>query len=234
MSFFTDFYAALLHLAFPQICEGCGNDQVNIDHQLCIRCEDSLPKTNFHLHTGNPVEKIFWGRLPVTNASSLYYFTKESLIQQLMHAFKYRGNKDLGMYLGKLMGYSLAESNRYAAIDALLPLPLYGRKERARGFNQAAVLCDGIASVIKKPVLYDVLNRTVHTETQTKKSRAERWKNMEGRFSLMKPEAVEGRHILLVDDVLTTGATLEACGKEIFKYCNLQLSIATLCFSSGN
>ena len=234
MSFFSDVQDALLHLAFPLVCEGCGSDQIDKAHLLCIRCEASLPKTNFHLYPGIPVEKIFWGRLPVTHASSLFYFTKESMIQQLMHSFKYRANKGLGMYLGKLMGSALADTNRYAAIDALLPLPLFPEKERARGFNQAAVLCEGISSVLHKPVLYEVVKRTFHTETQTKKNRAERWKNMEGRFLVVNPAAVEGRHILLVDDVLTTGATLEACGKEIFNSANLQLSIATLCFSSGN
>ena len=156
------------------------------------------------------------------------------MIQQLMHAFKYRGNRELGLYLGKLMGYALAGTNRYAAIDALLPLPLFPKKERARGYNQAAILCEGISAILNKPVLYEVLTRTVHTETQTRKNRSERWQNMEGRFLLSNPTAVEGRHMLLVDDVLTTGATLEACGKEIFQSASLQLSIATLCFSSGN
>ncbi len=152
-------------------------------------------------------------------------------MQHLMHRFKYRGNKELGVYLGKQMGYALAATNRFSRVDALVPLPLFSKKEKKRGYNQAAVLCDGIAEVMQKPVFNDVVIRTVHTESQTKKSRVERWKNMEGRFQLKNPDAINGKHILLVDDVMTTGATLEACGLELIKQPDVRLSVATLCFS---
>lgn len=222
---------SLLHLAFPHVCEGCGTDNLQAEHLLCLRCLSTLPSTNFHLHANNPVEKIFWGRMPVTYATAQYYFTKESMMQRLMHQFKYRGNREVGLYLGRLMGFALKESNRFNFVDALIPLPLHKSKEHKRGYNQAAVLCEGIAGILNKPVLSDVVVRPEQTETQTKKGRVERWQNMEGKFELTNANPVENKHLLLVDDVITTGATVEACGKEILKASNVQLSIATLCFS---
>jgi ComF family protein len=192
----------------------------------------SLPETNFHFHSNNPVEKLFWGRLPLTAATSQYYFTRESMMQHLMHQFKYKGNKDIGLYLGRLMGNKLSGSNRFISVDALIPLPLFKSKEHKRGFNQATVLCQVIADVFKRPVLNGVIARNAATETQTKKGRVDRWLNIEGRFSLVSEKEISGKHVLLVDDVVTTGATLEACGRELLDAENVQLSVATLCFSS--
>lgn len=231
MSFIKEIRTSLLHLAFPHVCEGCGTDNLQTEHLLCLRCLSSLPATNFHLHPNNPIEKIFWGRIPVTHATAQYYFTKESMMQHLMHQLKYKGNKDVGIYLGKLMGWALAESNRFSFVDALVPLPLHRSKEHRRGYNQATVLCEGISASLNKPVLKNIVIRPEQTETQTKKGRVQRWQNMEGKFELTNPEAVRGKHILLVDDVVTTGATLEACGAEILKAEDVQLSVATLCFS---
>lgn len=223
---------AMLHLLFPHVCEGCGSDVLEPDHFLCLKCLSALPKTDFQFYPANPVEKIFWGRLPLVSATAHCYFTKGSMMQHLMHQFKYRGNKELGIYLGRLMGHALANSNRFRYVDALIPLPLFSAKEKKRGYNQAALLCEDIAEVLQKPVWRDVVIRTVHTETQTKKNRVERWQNMEGRFELKKPEKIEGKHLLLVDDVVTTGATLEACGATLLQATGVQLSLATLCISS--
>lgn len=222
---------SLLQLAFPHICEGCGTDKQQTDHLLCLRCLSALPNTNFHLHSNNPVEKIFWGRLPIVNGTAHYYFTKESLMQHLMHQFKYRGNRDVGMYLGKLMGWALLDANRFCSIDVLVPLPLHKSKEHRRGYNQATILCEGISTVLNKPVLKNAVARPEHTETQTKKGRIQRWQNMEGKFQLIDGASIGGKHVLLVDDVITTGATLEACGTEILKAQNTRLSLAALCFS---
>lgn len=176
---------------------------------------------------------MFWGRLPLTNATAQYYYTRRSAIQQLMHEFKYRGNKDLGLYLGRMMGEQLTASNRFRYIDGLIPLPLFPAKERKRGFNQAELLCRGIAEVMEKPVLTGVVIRSENTETQTRKNRTERWQNMKGRFLLKDKTALPGKHLLLVDDVITTGATLEACGKVILAEEDVRLSVATLCMSSS-
>lgn len=219
---------SVLHWLFPHICAGCGSDILNQESLLCMRCIEGLPETNFEWFAGNPVEKRFWGRLPIEHASAHYYFTRESLIQQLMHQFKYKRNRDLGFQLGKMMGENLFRSRRFG-IDAMVPLPLFPSKEKRRGYNQATVLCEGMAKSLSVPVLNDVIIRSHHTETQTKKGRIERWQNMEGKFLLVRPEAVKNKHLLLVDDVITTGATLEACGMELLTGENVKLSIATLC-----
>ena len=222
---------SFLHLLFPHICSGCGSDLLSEESMLCLHCIDAMPETNFELHPNNPVEKIFWGRLPLAAATAQYYFTKESLMQHLMHQFKYKGNQDLGLQFGRMMGHLLKRSGRFE-VDALIPLPLFPAKEKRRGYNQATLLCKGIAELMNVPVLEDVVIRPQHTETQTKKGRVARWKNMEGKFVLVKPGAIRNKHLLLIDDVVTTGATLEACGNELLKAENVQLSIATFCAAS--
>ncbi len=223
---------SFLHLLFPHVCSGCGSDIISRENTLCMQCIAQMPETNFHLYTNNPVEKIFGGRLPLVNATAQYYFTKESLMQHLMHQIKYRGNTELGRQLGRLIGKDLQQTDRFNEVDALIPLPLFPAKEKRRGYNQATILCEGIAEVMNKEILKDVIVRTQHTETQTKKGRVERWQNMEGKFELINPGKIKNKHVLLVDDVITTGATLEACGQEILKAGDTKLSIATLCFAS--
>lgn len=222
---------AVLHLLFPHVCTGCGSDILSGESVLCMRCIDAMPETNFELHPNNPVEKTFWGRLPLAGATAQFYFTKESLMQHLMHQFKYKGNKDLGLQLGKIMGEQIKKSNRFE-VDALIPLPLFPAKEKRRGYNQATVLCEGMAESMKIPVLDNIIIRPQHTETQTKKGRIERWKNMEGKFILTAPDAIRNKHLLLVDDVVTTGATFEACGNELLKAENVRVSLASLCVAS--
>ena len=224
---------ALLHFIFPHVCEGCSTDILQPDHFLCLQCLDRLPSTEYHLHSSNPVEKTFWGRLPLTSATAQYYFTKDSLVQHLMHQLKYNGNKDLGIYLGRLMGMALAASNRFCYADALIPLPLFPEKEKKRGFNQAKLLAEGMSAVMNKPVLDNVVIRAKHTETQTKKNRIQRWQNIEKGFALENATAIEDKHVILVDDVITTGATLEACGRVLLQAPGTSLSIASLCFASG-
>jgi ComF family protein len=222
---------SLLHILFPHVCDGCGSDLINEESTLCIKCIAEMPGTNFHLHTNNPVEKIFWGRVPITGATAQYYFTKESLMQSLMHQVKYKGNKELGKQLGRLMGYDLQKSNRFNTVDLLVPLPLFPSKEKRRGYNQATVLCEGIAEIMNIEIASDVIVRTQYTETQTRKGRIERWQNMEGKFELVNPEKIRNKNILLVDDVITTGATLEACAHELLQ-ASPKLTIATLCLAS--
>jgi ComF family protein len=222
---------SFLHLLFPHVCTGCGNDILNEETVLCMRCIDAMPETNFEMHPNNPVEKIFWGRLPLVGATAQFYFTKESLMQHLMHQFKYKANRELGLQLGRIMGEQVKKSGRFA-VDALVPLPLFPVKEKRRGYNQATVLCEGMAESMGIPVLDKAITRPQHTETQTKKGRIERWKNMEGKFILSNPDTIRNKHLLLVDDVVTTGATFEACGNELLKAENVKLSLASLCIAS--
>lgn len=222
---------SVLHILFPHVCAGCGSDYLDSTSQICVRCLHNLPRTYFEKTENNPVERRFWGRLPLENASAQYFFNRGSLIQQLMHELKYTGNQELGRQLGRMTGTQLKNSGRFA-VDALVPLPLHKTKLRKRGYNQALVICEGMADTMQIPVWNDLVIRTTHTESQTKKGRIERWKNMEGRFLVADPGRLAGKHILLVDDVITTGATLEACGLELLRGTASRLSVATLCFAS--
>ena len=219
------------HLLYPHNCEGCGTDVLNDDAILCTKCLFDLPETNFTNTKNNPVEKIFYGRLNIIAATAAYYFTKNSLLQHLMIQLKYRNNKDIGFFLGKQLGYQLQESERFNDVDVLVPLPLNPKKEKKRGYNQAMIICEGIASVWQKPVLKNALIRTQFTETQTQQDRIHRWQNMQHVFAVADKNSLQDKHVLLVDDVITTGATLEACGNTIVNIPNTQLSIATLAWT---
>ena len=223
----------LFHLFYPHNCIGCGSDVIQNENFLCLECINNLPHTNFATHANNPVEKKFWGRIALTSAMSGFYFSKGSMVQNMIHEFKYRGNKKAGHYFGNMMGKNLLNSERFDDIDVIIPLPLFERKEKMRGFNQAEILCNGIAEIINKPVIKQNVVRKVFTETQTKKHRIERWKNVEGIFYVTDPQSLEGKNILLVDDVITTGATIDACGTEILKIKNVTLSVASLAFATS-
>lgn len=218
----------MLHLLYPNTCVGCGNDILESKNFICLECINDLPHISFALHANNDVEKIFWGRLPVTAAMSELYFSKHSLVQNLVHEFKYRGNKDVGLYLGRMMGKTLLNSNRFKAIDVLIPLPISNKKEIKRGFNQSFILCEGIKEVLNIPVITKAVTRTIYSGSQTKKDRTERWLNVEKSFTVTDSKFIKGKHVLLIDDVITTGATLEACGSQILKEEGTRLSIATL------
>jgi ComF family protein len=222
----------LLHLFYPHICTGCASDLLDENNLLCLKCINTLPHTNYAQHANNQVEKIFWGRIPLAAAHSQFYFSKSSMVQELMHQLKYKSNQSIGMYLGEMMGNSLLNSNRFTDIDGLVPLPMYADKQHRRGYNQAAVICKGMALAMNIPVINNNVSRQYATQTQTRKSRIERWENVTGSFVIKDPAALTGKHLLLVDDVLTTGATLEAAGNSILQCDNVKLSIATVAFAA--
>jgi len=224
-------FKSTVHLLYPHICTGCGSDLLDEDNLLCLKCIHDLPHTNFANLANNPVEKYFWGRIPLQAAYSQFYFSKEFLIQHLIHQLKYKGDTKIGFYLGELMGKTLLKSDRFKNIDALIPLPLYTDKEHKRGYNQAAVICNGMSSVMNVPVYNKYVIRQHATETQTRKHRTERWENVKDSFKVAKAEELVGKHLLLVDDVVTTGATLEACGSVILQTADVKLSIATLAYA---
>ena len=221
----------LLHLFFPHTCLGCGTEILNRTDMLCARCVLQLPLSNFFLHAGNPVERIFYGRLLVEHAGSAFYFNKDSLLQHLVIQLKYRGNQSAGIYLGKLFGNALARAKRFDDVDLIIPVPLNEKKLFTRGYNQAALLAKGIGEAWRKPVSEDAVGRFLFTETQTHKDRVSRWQTMEGVFTVTDATALMNKHVLLIDDVITTGATLEACGSSIIKVHGTKLSIATLAYT---
>jgi ComF family protein len=232
MAHIKPYFQSLTHLFYPHICMGCGSDLLKENDLLCLSCIHNLPHTEFEKFAENPIEKIFYGRLPVMAAHSEFYFSKGELIQHLIHEFKYKGNKAIGIYLSKIMGENMFTSNRFKHIDYLIPLPLFADKEFKRGFNQAAIICEGISETMNIPVLNKNVIRIRYTETQTKKHRTERWENVSESFKIVNPAILQGKHIMLVDDVITTGATLEACAQKIKEIPETLISIATLATAS--
>jgi len=231
MAIFKSYLKDFSHLLFPHNCVGCGTDVLNENDQLCLKCFTQLPETGFFHSQDNPVEKAFYGRLDIAHAAAAYYFTKDSLLQRLMVRLKYRNDKKAGLYLGRLTGSMLKDAKRFNDVDVLIPLPLNPKKEQERGYNQAAIICEGIAETWPKPVLKNAVIRKRFTETQTHQNRISRWQNMEGVFAVADKEALRSRHILIVDDVVTTGATLEACASIIGQIDSVTISIATVAYT---
>lgn len=221
----------LIHLFYPHICVGCGSDVIEHGQVICAQCFSNLPVTDYFLYANNPVERLFAGRILVQQAGSAFYFTKQSLLQNIMHEIKYRGNIEAGLFIGKQTGIALQQSGRFADIDVIVPMPLSNRRARQRGYNQAAIMTQGMAEILKKPVEDHVAIRKINTATQTGKDRTSRWQTMQHAFTVNDKAALSNKHVLLVDDIVTTGATLEACGEVIAALPGVKLSIATVAYT---
>jgi ComF family protein len=219
------------HLFYPHLCAHCGTVELPNKVALCLACQSSIPHTYFHQLPDNPVEKVFWGRLPFHQAASFCYFSKGSIVQNLLHQIKYHGRKELGIYLGQQMGYWLQESPRFADIDLILPLPLHPKRLAERGYNQASLLAEGIADITKTVVREDCLTRPKETQTQTRKHRQDRWQSMDQKFSLNQGQLLVNKHILLVDDLITTGATMEGAGQVFASIPGVRLSLVSFAFA---
>jgi ComF family protein len=218
--------SAVLHLFYPNICVGCNNPKIALQQVVCTNCLAVLPVTNINNGAQSVTEKMFWGRVPLEKAWSMWYFNKSSVVQNAIHALKYKERQDVGIWIGEAMGnlYNEHISNK---VDIIVPLPLHFRKESKRGYNQSAVIAKGFSAVTNIPVIQTGAVRLNHTATQTNKTRAERWNNMEGVFMVANQSELENKHILLLDDIVTTGATLEACAKSLLQVKGCRLSIAT-------
>jgi ComF family protein len=220
-----------LHYFYPNYCLACGHDPINSRLNLCSRCLRALPETEFFTLENNAVEKVFLGRLPIEAGAALYYFSKDSLMQELLIQLKYRNNASVGQLLGRMMGRALRNSERFSGVDLLVPVPLNAQKEFRRGYNQAYLICEGIASVWPKPIAQHAMERTRFTHSQTQQNRLARWQNMEQVFQIKEPAVLSGKHILLVDDVITTGATIEFCGSCLLRLPGIRLSICSAAYT---
>ena len=220
-----------MHLLYPQICFGCGTDQVEKAMPLCHKCIQDLPFTDFFSINENPVEKIFWGRADIQNAGALLFFTKDSLVQTLITALKYHHNKKVGILFGKLMGEAIAVEEKFKQIDLIIPIPISASKINSRGFNQSEVIAIGIQQIWHRPILNNVLIKRSWSNSQTKKNRKARLQQLPDLFYLQKPTSIEGKHILLVDDVLTSGATLEAAVASLMTGSPASVSIAVAAYT---
>jgi ComF family protein len=222
----------LEHLLFPSVCPGCGVAGISRHNIFCVSCEYNLPYTDFHLYADNQVTDIFWGRLNLEAATCLLYFGAQGIVRRIIHNLKYEGRQDVGKDLGKRLGARIVNGGVFPAVDYVIPVPLHANKKRIRGYNQSESLAEGIAEVMNIPVKTNILSRSVHNPTQTRKSREERIENVGGIFKLNNPEALEGKHILLVDDVITTGATLESCALTLLSVPGAKVSIAAIAIAT--
>src|ERR1700688_3401888 len=219
---------SLLHLFFPYTCCGCGTDLITENILFCIYCQACMPLTCFEYFPSNPIEKIFWGRAGIEAAAAHLYFTTGSAVQHSLHLLKYKSKKEIGIYFGQRMGESLIHSFRFSECEIIIPLPLFAARDKKRGYNQTTMIAIGLSQQLKIPVIEDAIIRVKKTETQTHKSRIQRWKNMESTFEIRNPQKIYGKHILLVDDVITTGASLEACARALLGIPGVRISIACL------
>lgn len=218
----------LTSLIYPHRCYACGENLADYEKYICLKCTYDLPRTNFHLEKDNPVCRLFWGRVNILNACSFLYFNKGGKLQTLIHKLKYEGRSEIGEELGRLFGLELYKSAEYSTVDLLVPVPLNSKKEKKRGYNQSMKIASGIAEILKAEVCDSCIERPVYGESQTNKGRYERWENVEKAFILNDSQLLEKKHILLIDDVVTTGSTLEACANEILSIKDTIVSIATL------
>ena len=218
----------LWELFFPRYCVVCGRRLLKAEEHLCVRCMTRLPRTRLHLQADNKMEKDLWGKMSLGRASAFLHYTQGDDSRKILYELKYYGNSRLGIFLGRLMANELRASGFFQGIDCIVPVPLHEKKERQRGYNQSEMLANGISAVTGIPVFNKLIVRTRQTETQTHKGRAARWENMQDVFGCTSPEAFQGKHILLVDDVMTTGATLVACADALLGIPNLRISVLTL------
>ncbi len=219
---------ALLNLFYPKLCYACSRNLPSGSDPICLTCHYKLPRTDHHRHcSDNAFTQRLWGRVDLHAAAAFLHFVKDGRVQRLLHQLKYNSQPQVGTYLGKIYGQTLQESGGFDAVDCIVPVPLHPRKEKMRGYNQAAKFAQGLSEALQRPCR-PVLRRSVFTQTQTRMTRAERLRNVGQAFTLPRPQAIEGQHVLLVDDVITTGATLEACANTLLAASDVRLSMAAI------
>lgn len=218
----------LLSLFYPRLCAACGDALQQNETCICLNCMLHLPETQFHKEHFNPLRQVFDGRVAVEEVTAFMSYKKANNVQKILHNLKYNGQKEIGIILGKHFGGQLLTEERYRSVQYILPIPLHPRKKRKRGYNQSECIAMGLSQGMGIPYLTDVLLRTHYTDTQTRKSRFARWQNVKEVFTVQKTEKVAHSHVLLCDDVLTTGATSEAAIHKLLSIDGVRVSVATL------
>lgn len=218
----------LFSFFYPRLCVSCDNTLRSKENFFCLHCQYNLPETNYHLLENNPLLYTFMGRVNVEFTASYLFYRKGNCVQHILHELKYKGNKELGEYLGFTYGIQLLEFLKDENVNYILPIPLHKKKEKRRGYNQSEWIAKGLSKGLNIPYLTNVLIRVDFTETQTRKSRINRWENVKNVFQVQNEGLIRNKHVLVCDDVLTTGATMEAALKELIKIEGVTVSVITL------
>ena len=218
----------MLNLFFPAVCEACSSQLKDNEQLVCTNCRHQLPVTNFHFNEDDTVKKILYGRVKLENATALVHFSKKGIVQQLLHNLKYKGHEDIGSLFGQWLGEELKTISAYKQIDVVVPVPLHKRKLRQRGYNQVTKFGKAIAKALDTDYNTTTLLKKKHTKTQVFKDRLLRYDDANTRFEVENPTALKGMHILLVDDIITTGATVEACAEVLSAIDGIKISLATI------
>ena len=224
---FRDWLYSILNLFYPRVCAACGETLLKDEETVCLKCRYTLPFTGYENHADNPLAQVFYGRVRFHAVTACFFFAKSGKVQHLIHELKYKNNPEAGVFLGQELGKTIKDAPLFQGIDYLIPVPLHPRREKQRGYNQSLLIAQGINEVTSIPIGDKYLIRAVYTTTQTKKSADERHKNVKDIFEVRFPEELEGKHVLLIDDVLTTGATLESCAHQLENIPGIMISAAT-------
>ena len=218
----------LLNFFYPNTCISCGKVLLEKENFLCLHCLHNLPETRYHEFDDSPLTKLFMGRVQVENVGSFLFYKKGNQVQKILHHLKYNNGKKIGSFLGNIYGTQLIEHEKWKTVDMIIPIPLHKKKEKKRGYNQSEWIAKGLSAGMQIPYSSNILIRSEFTETQTKKSRFHRWENVKEVFQLANPDALTNKHVLICDDVLTTGATLEAAIQKLQATPSVKVSVVTL------
>ena len=228
------FWSRLLDLISPRLCVVCGNRLAVTEEVVCSKCYLHLPRTDFgHDLYENVMAKLFWGQIKLEKATALFYYEPHAETVQILYEMKYKNHPEIGVVMGRMMAKELMKSGLFEDIDALVPVPLAKKREHERGYNQSLELAKGVSEVTHLPIANQVVRRTKFVGSQTHRGRWERNENVEGVFELVDGDSLSGKHVLLIDDVVTTGATIIACAQEMQKASNVRISVLALGFAKS-
>ena len=223
----------ILSLFYPNVCPGCGSLLLRDEDTVCLACQALLPRTGYENDANNPLARMFYGRMPFKAVAAVFFFAKQGKVQHIIHSLKYHHNAEAGIFLGKEMGKALKDAPLFRDADYLIPIPLHPKRQRVRGYNQSEMIARGISEITGIEVSTRHLLRSVNTATQTKKTRQERWDNVRDIFMLSNDDELKDKYVIIIDDVLTTGATLESCGKILASISGITISALTAACAGG-
>ena len=226
-------FKSIINLFFPKVCSGCNSFLLTNENVICTHCRHDIPLTNHHLIADNDAFKKFYGRIPVLHASALFYFHKKGIVQQLIHNLKYKGHEEIGTILGEWYAEDLKTIDSLHDIDQIIPVPLHGRKLKERGYNQVTAFGEALSSSLNLEYNNSILVRNIYSKTQSKKNLLGRTEGIETIFDVSFTDSDHNKHFLLIDDVITTGSTLEACSRALLKIPVARISIVCMAMAQS-